>query len=44
MSLESNRPAPERVAAAMQAFVRDFTREAAVHMDACIRCGHCAMR
>jgi len=42
MSLESNRPAPERVAAAMQAFVRDFTREAAVHMDACIRCGHCA--
>ena len=42
MSLESSRPAPERVAAAMQAFVRDFTREAAVHMDACIRCGHCA--
>ena len=42
MSLESNRPAPERVAAAMQAFTRDFTREAAVHMDACIRCGHCA--
>lgn len=42
MSLESNRPAPERVAAAMNAFVRDFTREAAVHMDACIRCGHCA--
>jgi Fe-S oxidoreductase len=42
MSLESNRPAPERVAAAMTAFVRDFTREAAVHMDACIRCGHCA--
>ena len=37
MSLESNRPAPERVEAAMQAFVRDFTREAAVHMDACIR-------
>ncbi|MGA7986754.1 MAG: (Fe-S)-binding protein [Burkholderiales bacterium] len=42
MSLESKRPAPERVAAAMNAFVRDFTREAAVHMDACIRCGHCA--
>jgi Fe-S oxidoreductase len=42
MSVESARPAPERVAAAMQAFVRDFTREAAVHMDACIRCGHCA--
>ncbi|MFZ1909774.1 MAG: (Fe-S)-binding protein [Burkholderiales bacterium] len=42
MSLESNRPAPKRVAAAMNAFVRDFTREAAVHMDACIRCGHCA--
>jgi len=42
MSLESNRPAPERVEAAMQAFVRDFTRESAVHMDACIRCGHCA--
>jgi Fe-S oxidoreductase len=42
MSVESNRPAPERVAAAMQAFARDFTREAAVHMDACIRCGHCA--
>ena len=42
MSAESNCPAPERVAAAMQAFVRDFTREASVHMDACIRCGHCA--
>ncbi|MGH8746904.1 MAG: 4Fe-4S dicluster domain-containing protein, partial [Burkholderiales bacterium] len=42
MSLESKRPAPERVAAAMNAFARDFTRESAVYMDACIRCGHCA--
>jgi Fe-S oxidoreductase len=42
MSVESKRAAPERVASAMQAFARDFTREAAVHMDACIRCGHCA--
>jgi Fe-S oxidoreductase len=32
----------ERVAAAMRAFVQDFTREAAVHMDACVRCGHCS--
>ncbi|MDA8109427.1 MAG: (Fe-S)-binding protein [Betaproteobacteria bacterium] len=32
----------ERVAAAMAAFARDFTREAAVHMDACVRCGHCS--
>lgn len=32
----------QRVAAAMEAFARDFTREAAVHMDACVRCGHCA--
>ncbi|HVB48319.1 MAG TPA: (Fe-S)-binding protein [Burkholderiales bacterium] len=36
------RAGEERVAAAMQAFARDFTREAAVHMDACVHCGHCS--
>ena len=32
----------ERVAAAMAAFRRDFGRTAAIYMESCIHCGHCA--
>ena len=39
---ELDRVSERRVAAAMRAFVSDFSREAAVHMDACVRCGHCS--
>ncbi len=28
--------------AAMQAFVRDFAKTAAIHMESCVRCGMCA--
>lgn len=39
---ELDRVSERRVGAAMRAFVQDFTREAAVHIDTCVRCGHCS--
>jgi Fe-S oxidoreductase len=38
----SAREPAERVAAAMNAFTRDFGRTAAIYMESCIHCGHCA--
>jgi Fe-S oxidoreductase len=35
-------PDDERVAAAMKTFVADFGRTAALHVEACVRCGLCA--
>jgi Fe-S oxidoreductase len=35
-------PDTERVAKAMQGFVRDFGRTAALYMESCIHCGMCA--
>ncbi len=32
----------ERVAGAMSAFMRDFGRTAAIYLESCIHCGHCA--
>lgn len=40
--VQGDRPDSDRVAAAMTAFTHDFGRSAAVWMEACIRCGHCA--
>ena len=36
------RDAPARLAAAMAAFQRDFGRTAAIGLESCIHCGHCA--
>ena len=36
------RPDHERLDAAMSGFARDFGRTAAIYMEACIHCGHCA--
>ncbi|HRI18539.1 MAG TPA: (Fe-S)-binding protein, partial [Burkholderiaceae bacterium] len=33
---------PTRVAAAMRGFLRDLGATAAMHLDACVRCGQCA--
>lgn len=38
----SDRGPDARVAAAMGAFTRDFGRTAAIYMESCIHCGHCA--
>jgi Fe-S oxidoreductase len=35
-------PDSERVARAMQSFVKDFGRTAAIYMESCIHCGMCA--
>ncbi len=39
---QGERPDPERLEAAMKAFVKDFGRPAAAYMESCIHCGHCA--
>ena len=39
---QGERPDEERVAAAMQRFVKDFGRTAATYMETCIHCGQCA--
>lgn len=38
----SEREPAARVAAAMTAFIGDFGRTAAIYMESCIHCGHCA--
>jgi len=40
--VQGERPDQKRRDAAMQAFVRDFARTAAIHMESCVRCGMCA--
>src|SRR5512146_1566202 len=40
--VQGERTDAERVASAMTRFVKDFGRDAALYLDACIRCGHCA--
>ena len=43
MSKETDtRPESERLEAAMSGFARDFGRSAAIYMESCIHCGHCA--
>ena len=39
---QGERPDAERLAAAMSAFAKDFGRDAALYMESCIHCGHCA--
>lgn len=39
---QGERPNAERLDAAMNAFVKDFGRAAATHMESCIHCGNCA--
>lgn len=39
---QGERPDAERLAAAMQAFVKDMGRAAAAYMESCIHCGNCA--
>ena len=40
--VQGDRSGAERVAAAMARFARDLDRDTALHLDACVRCGHCA--
>ena len=40
--VQGERPDQKRRDAAMQAFVREFARTAAIHMESCVRCGMCA--
>jgi Fe-S oxidoreductase len=40
--VQGERADAERVASAMTRFAKDFGRDAALYLDACIRCGHCA--
>jgi Fe-S oxidoreductase len=39
---QGEQPDAERLQAAMQAFVKDMGRAAAVYMESCIHCGNCA--
>ncbi|MDI9848807.1 (Fe-S)-binding protein [Rhodoblastus sp. 17X3] len=39
---QGDRNDTDRRDAAMQGFVRDFARTAAIHMESCVRCGMCA--
>ncbi|HEX5094208.1 MAG TPA: (Fe-S)-binding protein [Burkholderiales bacterium] len=39
---QGDAPDEARAQAALQAFLRDMTRSAAVYMESCIHCGHCA--
>lgn len=39
---QQDRPDAVRLAAAMSRFARDFGRDAALHLESCIHCGHCA--
>ena len=39
---QGERPDAERVAAATSRFAKDFGRDAAVYLESCIHCGHCA--
>ncbi len=39
---QGDRTDPERLHAAMQGFAKDFSREAATYLEACIHCGNCA--
>ena len=40
--VQGDRSGADRVAAAMARFARDLDRDTALHLDACVRCGHCA--
>ncbi|MGO9392368.1 (Fe-S)-binding protein [Rhodoblastus sp.] len=40
--IQGNQGDIERRDAAMQTFVRDFAKTAAIHMESCLRCGMCA--
>ena len=40
--VEDWRPDHERLEAAMNGFAQEFGRRAAIHLEACVRCGHCA--
>jgi Fe-S oxidoreductase len=40
--VQGDTPDLARRDAAMQAFVRDFAKTAAIHMESCVRCGMCA--
>jgi Fe-S oxidoreductase len=39
---QGDRGDADRLRSAMAAFTRDFGRTAAIHMESCIHCGHCA--
>ncbi len=39
---QGERSDSERLASAMSGFMRDFGRTAAIHLESCIHCGHCA--
>jgi Fe-S oxidoreductase len=39
---QGERSDADRVASAMARFAKDFGRDAALYLDSCIRCGHCA--
>jgi len=39
---QGDAPDAVRVERAMKSFVKDFGRTAAIHMESCIHCGHCA--
>ncbi len=39
---QGERPDAERLTAAMTAFATDFGRDAALYLESCIHCGHCA--
>lgn len=40
--LQDVRPDHERLEAAMNGFAQEFGRRAAIYLESCVRCGHCA--